>query len=58
LGMVNVIFNLVMHVLAGVGEKEGLWGLGKWYESGAIDSEHGASMGGGSQLCTRSHHSK
>jgi hypothetical protein len=44
--------------LAGKGGKEGQWGLGKELESGAVDSEQGASEGRSSQLCTKSYHSK
>jgi hypothetical protein len=44
-------------VWAGRGEKRQC-GLSKGTKNGAVDSEHGASKGRGSQLCTKSHHSK
>ncbi len=45
------------HVWAGRGEK-GEMGLDKRTKNRAVDSEHGASMGRGSQLRTKSHQSK
>jgi hypothetical protein len=40
------------------GEKKGQWALSKGTKIGTVDSEHGASKGRGSQLCTKSHHAK
>jgi hypothetical protein len=45
------------HVWAGRGEK-GVMGLDKGTKNGAVDSEHGASIGRGSLLRTKSHQSK
>jgi hypothetical protein len=33
--------------------KSGQWGLGNGTRNGAVDSEHGASKGRGSQLCKK-----
>jgi hypothetical protein len=46
----SVLHNL--HLLAGQGGKGGQVGLCKGPKSRAVDSEHGASKGGSSQLCT------
>jgi hypothetical protein len=41
----------------GKGEK-GAMGVEQWTKNEEVDSQHGASKGGSSQLQTKSHHSK
>ncbi len=45
---------VVFTCLGGKGRKRGQLGLGKGAKNGAVDSEHGASKGRGSQLRTKS----
>jgi hypothetical protein len=47
-----------VHLCGREGEKKGKCELSKGTKNGAVDSEHEASKGRDSQLCTKSRHSK
>ncbi len=52
-GHVNVVYGRSVHMYGWEGEKRGLWGLSKGTKNGAVDSEHRASKGRGSELRTK-----
>jgi hypothetical protein len=55
---VNVVCVIVLACVGRKRGKRGAVGVGKELESGAVDSEQGASEGRSSQLCTKCYHSK
>ncbi len=52
-GMLMLSIIVVFTCMYGKGRKWGQWGSGQGTKKGAVDSEHGASKGGGLQLHTK-----